>query len=374
VKSEETPTENLRALLPKEEQRPGTGRTEDEFSPRYVQLPRRKAVGARNLLGGVVLLAIALVLLIGALLLGGPRALVPVVSCLLTLTALWVLAHLRLFRQRHSVFFAIGLVSVIGAAVALVERGYDALAQGIRTAQAANEAEPSAPGEPIPPLLTAEFGLGSPDTSRGQFVKVLKDSRVIIKDKPYLIKAGDIFRFDEQKENEITFIAKDVRISLPSDAAEVFGEKEAKVAGQTAPGEPPASKQPATPAQPTASKTSNVTLRSQQEAMRRYPALAAADSPENQIYVETYRELKGTRPDFFEDPEWPIQLADLIARNEGWQRADQPAPTEADSAAEPKKDELPPDSELEAGMADEPDTEAPADAADSLEPRDPLEP
>jgi hypothetical protein len=108
--------------------------------------------------------------------------------------------------------------------------------------------------------------------------------------------------------------------------------------------------------------------------MRRYPALAAADSPENQIYIETYRELKGTRPDFFEDPDWPLQLADLIARNEGWQRADQPAPTEEEAAAEAKSNEAAPDAELEAGMADEPDSAAPQKAADPLQERDPLEP
>ena len=71
--------------------------------------------------------------------------------------------------------------------------------------------------------------------------------------------------------------------------------------------------QPETPAQ--------ITERAQKEAIRRYPALGEKDSPENQLFIETFQELKHTgADDFFADPEWPLQLAELLAKRENWQR------------------------------------------------------
>ncbi len=58
------------------------------------------------------------------------------------------------------------------------------------------------------------------------------------------------------------------------------------------------------------------------EVRRRYPALGHPGSPENQIYLESYKELERLRPDFFEKPEWPIHLAEIVAKREGWRRQD----------------------------------------------------
>ncbi len=56
------------------------------------------------------------------------------------------------------------------------------------------------------------------------------------------------------------------------------------------------------------------------EVRRRYPAIGQNGTPENRAYVAAYRELERLRPDFFENPQWPLKLADLVAKSEGWKR------------------------------------------------------
>ena len=63
-----------------------------------------------------------------------------------------------------------------------------------------------------------------------------------------------------------------------------------------------------------------VTQRAQKEALRRYPALGVKDSPANILFVETYRELRNSGSDALKDAEWPIHLADSLARREGWEK------------------------------------------------------
>jgi hypothetical protein len=56
------------------------------------------------------------------------------------------------------------------------------------------------------------------------------------------------------------------------------------------------------------------------EVRRRYPAVGQDGTPENRAYLAAYRELERLRPDFFENPQWPLKLADLVAKSEGWKR------------------------------------------------------
>ncbi len=79
----------------------------------------------------------------------------------------------------------------------------------------------------------------------------------------------------------------------------------------------------AVPADPVAQATNRSII----EVRRRYPALGVDGSPENRVYLEAYRELERLRPDFFEKPEWPIHLAEIVAKREGWRRQDQGAAT-----------------------------------------------
>lgn len=56
------------------------------------------------------------------------------------------------------------------------------------------------------------------------------------------------------------------------------------------------------------------------EVRRRYPAVGQDGTPENRAYLAAYKELERLRPDFFENPQWPLKLADLVAKSEGWRR------------------------------------------------------
>ncbi|NBV87677.1 MAG: hypothetical protein EBS01_15720 [Verrucomicrobia bacterium] len=58
------------------------------------------------------------------------------------------------------------------------------------------------------------------------------------------------------------------------------------------------------------------------EARRRYPEIGIQGSPENQAYLDYYKDMERVRPEFFEKNDWPVRLADAVARREGWKRAD----------------------------------------------------
>jgi hypothetical protein len=253
--------------------------------PRYVELPRPGGSGTINLVIGFGGCFLAAALFAIALFVGGARAFVPMLSCLLTFVVLWVVLRFRLLRRRNGAFAAIGLVALLGAIIPLVERGFVALAEASRTASALPVTPAEAASGAIPSLVQA-FGITPPETSTGEFVKVTRDSRVMIEDKPYLLKGGDVFPLEERSATEVTFVAKDLRISLPADAVQVFGEKAQQSGGAGAstlsksePTPPPAANTPAAPETPT-----DITQRAQQEAIRKYPSLGVKDSPENESF------------------------------------------------------------------------------------------
>ena len=327
---------------------------EDKFLPRYVEVPalREHGFGRRNLAWGAGTLALALALLVAAVVLTGQKAVLSLAACLVTFAALFVLARLHVFRQRNGGFLAIALVVLLGALVALVDRGYEMLA-GIAT-----PASPAAhPVETEPPLLTEAFALTKPDGTQPQ-VKVLKDSRVLIAEKPYIIRAGDVFPLLEAKAGEATFAVRDLHVSLPVAVVEILGGKPAKDApketvqtkesamaaalaavkaeaanaADAAKTEPastlarPAADVPKTGAPPPTDLVA-ITDSAKAEAIRRYPALSIKDSAENEVFVTTYRQLKDSgNTDFFANPEWPLELAELLATRNGWARGDRPAP------------------------------------------------
>jgi hypothetical protein len=76
--------------------------------------------------------------------------------------------------------------------------------------------------------------------------------------------------------------------------------------------------------------------RSMIEARKRYPAIGIEGSEQNRAYVEVYEELDKLRPDFFSKGDWPVRLAELVAKREGWARTVEPK-----SAAGTEGGELP---------------------------------
>lgn len=312
-----------------------------DFEPQYLDVPwqRRRSSGGRNLVVATLLLIVAVAVLGQSFRLVGTRVLLPVGAALLTVVALFVLARARVFRQRNGGFLALSVVCLLAALVPLLDYTWNrgasvqAIEQGSKGAQAQ-----SSQGSGQLPQLTQAYQIPSPGENAPRF-KVVRDLRVEIDGKAYLIKAGEIFPVAEASNGEVRFNAGDQQIALPENLVEMLGKNDAtpvvvaSATGQTngqqnvpaqadpskvaadssAAADVPDPSKPETPSQ--------ITQRAQKEVIRRYPALGQKDSPENQLYIDTYQELKHSgADDFFADPQWPLQLAELLAKREGWQR------------------------------------------------------
>jgi len=301
--------------------------------PRYVQAPalRDHGLGPRNLFWGVATLLLAAVLLVVAMFFKGVVVLISVFTCLATFTVLFVLSRLHVFRQRNGGFLALGLVCLIGALVPLVEKAYSS-AKDMFLARLSNGPVVALhSSESGTPLLTEFFGLPKPDGD-GKQVNVLRDTSVEIAGKAFLVKAGERFPLVTSKGNETTFAVRDLQVSVPSNVVEVIDPKalskgvaaSASQKGQVAPNAANESKT----APQSDADLADITRNAQQEAMRRYPALAMKDSLENAVFVSTYKQLKDSGSnDFFGNPEWPLELAELLAKREGWVRGGPPMTT-----------------------------------------------
>jgi hypothetical protein len=109
-----------------------------------------------------------------------------------------------------------------------------------------------------------------------------------------------------------------------------------------------------------------ITLSAQREAIRRFPALGIKDSLENAVFVETFQRLRESgNTEFFANPEWPIALADQLAKRDGWvpggapmttspapvldAPSDAPAPAPTATGPAARGGTLPPVDQLDAG-------------------------
>ncbi len=322
---------------------PPSERTES-FHPQYVRLHtlREHGHGPRNLAWGVVTLILALVLIGVSMFMVGPKVLLSVLICLLTFTALFVLARMHIFRQRNGGFLALGIVCLFGAAMPLIELAYGALDTFVKsrpiavisTASIAPDGTVTTPESPAL-SLTEAFALAPPDPRAGPRVRVIKDFRVVIEGKTYLAKAGDIFAFASRNGRQVNIAARDLLVALPAEAVEVTDEKPASSV-KTLAGAEPAAKTARAVEEPAANETpAEISSRAQREVIRRYPALGVKGSLENQAFISLYNELRDNGgDDFFKNPEWPIELAELLAKREHWQRGAAPATVGPASAPE----------------------------------------
>ena len=341
----ETPIDTLRSLRRKPETRTGT-RAESEsgegdFEPRYLDVPRRRRAqlaAERNLKWGLAVLLLSLGLIGAAIIVSGPRALVPVVICLVTLTILWTMARLRVFHQRNGVFFATAIVCLLGASVPMVERGYVELDRMAHAAPAASApvaaAESSAPAkapEPPPepvaalepemdlPSLVDELKVPVPSDPKANLVRIVENTKIMVGRKSYMLNAGDIFIHEGTKNGQVTFRANDLRPSVPEQFVELMKAGGGETVGAN---ETLASIAPPRPVQSRVTdRDPDATARAQEEAMRRYPAIGIEGSVENTLFIERMRKLKQERPEFFDEDEWPLFLAEGVAKEHGWVRA-----------------------------------------------------
>ncbi len=303
----------------------------DSFRPQYVSLHalREHGHGPRNLAWGVVTLVLALLLVGASLFVAGSRALLPLLTCLITFTALFVLARMHVFRQRNGGFLALGIVALFGAAMPLIELAFHSLEEFVKNRPTAPTSGANPPGShpSAPPsgeilVLTEAFALPLPDPKAGPRVRIVKDAHVTVEGKTYLVRAGDEFAFASRKGREVTVAARDLLIAIPGDATEVIEEKALLPAKSAPVAKAPVAAEP--PEETPAQRTANA----QREAMARYPALGIKGSLENQMFVNLYTELRDNGgDDFFTNPEWPLELAELLAKREQWQRGAAPATT-----------------------------------------------
>jgi hypothetical protein len=324
------------ALTPRGQESPRprrAGGEEDEYSPRYVAVPRRHdASRSRNLAFGGGALFLALLIGGAALFIVGPRAIVPLAACLITFLTLYVLARLEIFREAHGAFLALGIVCLVGSVFALAERAFHGLDGNYWMQLAAPPPPVRAPAATPPPdrgpaLLTEAFALVPPDPTSGPRVRALKDSRVLIEGRPFLIKAGDLFALVGVQGEKATLRARDLHIDLPVTAVEILEEMQAgRVAAAPVPEQKaplPVEQEPAPAKETIDPAVVQVTKSAQNEAVRRYPALGIEGSRENTIFVTTFRSIKDSGDaEFFKNPEWPLELAELLAKRQGWQRDD----------------------------------------------------
>ena len=310
-------------LTPKTETRFIAKKEGDEFAPHYIDLPaQRRAVrtGQRNLIWGAAILFAALLVLTLAVLLGGARAILPPLVALITFTALWILARTKTFRQRNGVFFGLALVALLGSVLAICERGISRIGDR-RTARSqdvlsADNAE--APAAPEPPFLSEALKLTPPNPADGSRVKIVQDTQVTIARNTYRVRAGETFALDGAKDGEVTFIAGEFRARLPQTEVQILGPQRIQPAAPPKTAVKPAAKEPVAASDPAAIE---IERRARTEALRRFPALASANSAENQEFIKAVSELKQKNSAMLSDPEWPIRLAEILAQRSNWQEA-----------------------------------------------------
>ena len=346
MNSPETPIDILRR---KPETRTGPrvegAHPASEFEPRYVDVPRRRRAqlaAERNLKWGLAVLLLALGLIGAALIVSGPRALVPIVICLVTLTILWTMARLRVFHQRNGVFFATALVCLLGAAIPMVERGYVELdrmahAPSVDPAPIAAtvEARPAPEKAPEPvaayepnlklPSLVDSLKVPEPTDPDANLVRIVESTKVMVGRKAYMLNAGDTFTLEEIKNGQVFFRANELRLSVPERAVELMAPAtpESAAVADAQPQMRPPAVQPRRLESHVSDKDIDgaSTARAQEEAVRRYPGIGQKGSVENALYLEEYKRLQTERPAFFEDEDWPLYLAEGVAKTQGWARA-----------------------------------------------------
>lgn len=328
------PESSPEGLLPRRKDPPpapalhSTEPISDERSERF------REPETRNFLLSLFVLGLFVLTFVAALFLAGPQA--PVIgagSSFVSVLIVWTLWRMDLHRQPNGFLLSFAIAAFVTMfvplAAGLVMFLNEQQEQRWPSLDLATEPTPSA--APAVPKLSDKFEIERPDVSSEDYVRVIRESRVTIDGESYLIAVGEEFPLYRVAENEVIFRAKDFLISLPPDVIRVFRAPKAADTG-TQHEEPETDTTPTPPPSPADGLSPleriQVTRKAQAEATKRYPALAVKDTPENTMFLETYKRLKESGSDLLKDPEWPLQIAEALAEREGWTRNDiAPTPT-----------------------------------------------
>lgn len=335
-----------------------------ETKTQYLESPEEEGA-KRNLTLAITFLVLAVLGLWMGWYYAGGAAIRTMLSCLLTLGVVWLLMISNITRQRHGALFSVGLVALLGSLIPFVEGGlrkFDDLARErlagqnsvtvppppvtVATAPPAPPTIPLPPEDPVlkpepkservqspsiaktvkepkkAPLKTKPTADGSarellvpePPPGSGKLIRVKEDVKVDLDGRPTIIRAGTVAPFKAFHDDEVTFLAGDSEISISSDLVMFTG------ASKESPEE--------------------ITKLAHQEVMLRYPKIGEKDSRENILFVTRVKEMQLDKEmkDFFKDPKWPIILAEQLAGQENWVRADVP---DNDAGATPDEPAVP---------------------------------
>ncbi len=178
---------------------------------------------------------------------------------------------------------------------------------------------PPVPARDALPLLTESFPVDAPQTETEPWVEIVESSKIKIKERFYRINKGERFGFRRIDGDDVVFKTRNFLVSLPRSAVQIHYPESDE---STAAAPPPVETKAEGPDGEDGKSALEITRAAQATAMERYPALSIKDSRENSAYVGAYLDLKRTNPDFFNDPEWPLQLAEAVAERDGWERED----------------------------------------------------
>lgn len=240
---------------------------------------------------------------------------IPPLICVFSFTALWVLARMKIFAQRNGVFFSLAVIAMLGAFAALIEQAWLHLAKRteseprVATSMPA-QTQPPVAAPQIPSLIEA-LQLEQPDSSLPR-ARATRDLTTTIGGKTYAIRRGDVFLFSDEKNGEVTLSAGEFLARVPTDSMQILSPT-AEAA--------PAPKSGTIKSVLEDKATAEITQRAQKEAARLYPALGRNGSAENRDFVDTVKELQRRNSDFFDNPEWPLELAQTLARRNGWKQS-----------------------------------------------------
>lgn len=326
---------------------PGPRRFEEHEGDdlRYVSLPRRRSRGhgARNLAWGVALFVLALGLLGFGLYLAGPGAVYIVAVSLATAATLYVVARARLLRQRNGNFLAAAIVAMMAVAAVLVQQGWLRLIAARPSGDEATPATVASAGRAAssqskePTALVEDFPPSRAELESGQIAEFVKNFKVQYEGKTRLLRPGDILPVNSIARGQVKLGVLTDEITVPSDTvqirnAEASQPEPPRTASRQSAREPaarePGSRPPAKTvengddAQLTPKQLAEAVDASKREAARRYPALGVEDSEENLALRDAVSEMKvGGQRAFFNDPDWPVRLAEQLAQLYGWQDA-----------------------------------------------------
>ncbi len=352
---------------------PGPRRSEereddDEFRPQYLSLPQRRSRGHgfRNLLWGVALLFLSALLLGWGLYLAGPGAAYTVAVSLATAAALYVIARSRLLRQRNGNFLAGAIVCLLAAGLVLVQQAWLGAVNArpapgtVAAAEKKPEPAPATSASSIPALI--EIYKPSPaELESGQLAVIVRPLQAPFNGKTYQLRPGEIWPVGGLGNGQVRLAVGMDTLPIPLDAVKLMmADSEPPRENSSRPPIeiPELDKEPLAPTPADAAgEAAKLTQEAQKEAIRRYPALGVKDSPENQSFVESYKDLKhGGGRSFLEDPEWPLRLAEILATREGWMDSDgkrkQPKATPLPDEPEPPAPD--PAKPMREPIADEP--------------------